>query len=91
MEDDRVVGNGVDLYFYLFLYIADGVTARAVHLRQTAQRIGVLHAVFLIGFDYLAAFEQAAHIFGDGSLSHLRAQVVRPLVEGVGNGVKRFG
>ena len=42
-KDQRVVGDGVEFDLHDPARVGDGVAHRAVHLRDAAQRVGVLH------------------------------------------------
>ena len=44
-ENQRVIGYSVDLAAQDIPHIADGITAGAVNLRNTADRIGILHLI----------------------------------------------
>ena len=62
-EHERVVGDGVDLDGDDFAQPAQRVAAGAVHLRDAAQRVGVLHLVAVEVAEHdRAARRGAAHL-----------------------------
>ena len=70
-KDGRVVGSAVDLGHEHTLHIPERVLGRPVHLRHTAERVGILH--FLAGsVDKLAALEIAEDDAGRLHLSLMR-------------------
>ncbi len=62
MENDRVVGYGVylNIQYTVSTYERASLLAPCT-LGETAQRVGVLHPVFFVCFDYLAAFDQPSY------------------------------
>mgnify|MGYP001096618482 CR=1 FL=1 len=68
-EDNGVIRHSVDFPGNHVVGIADAVPAGAVNLGHAAQRIGVLHFVWLDVGGQAAAFQQAQHIGGAVDLS----------------------
>ena len=98
VEDQRVVGGGIDLRADDALDIFHRLDGRAVNLRRAAQGIHVLHArargraglARLIGEDDVAgalraalrAFEDAQQVARDPGLPGMRARLVHARIEG---------
>src|SRR6266498_2256001 len=79
----RVIHRGVCFDFEDLTTMGESIANRAVHLRNTAHRIRVLHASTLaMRFANLAALEHAAEVSGGFNLSCMRTGTVNTFVEG---------
>src|SRR5258708_627827 len=60
-KNQRIVYSGVCLGFKYFAAVRQRITDSAMHLRNAAQRVGVLHAAaFAVRLSNLAALQHAA-------------------------------
>jgi hypothetical protein len=95
VDQDRIVGDGVQLGLHDAGQVAEGVAAGAVDLRDAAERVGVLHlaAVGVAGEDFAAGHE-AIHVHGRLDRAAVRAEGDEPLIEGAqaaAAGLERHG
>ena len=74
-EDQRIIDGGVRFDLKNFAAMGQRVAHCAVHLRNAAQRIGILHAAaFAVRFANLAALEHVAQIGRGLDLSAVRTR-----------------
>ena len=82
-EHQRVIDRGIRLGLKHLAAVCQRVAHRAVHLRDAAQRVSVLHAATgSVRFANLAAFKHLAQIRRRLHLSAVRARFVDALIEG---------
>ena len=91
VEDERIVGGGVQLDGEDAGGFGERVADGAVDLRSAAERVSVLHAAAGdVGLADLAAFEQIAEAAGALELAGMRPDGVDAVVEGARSAAKRI-
>ncbi len=89
-ENQRVVGDRVQLDFHYPARIGDRIAHRAMHLWDAAQRIRVLHVERIVGPGESRTGQQFAHHCRAFDLARVRARGVDPGVEGARRAVHRL-
>ena len=88
-EDIRIVGSRVDLVLDDAMHMRNGILDCPMYLRDAAERIWVLHVLFL-PTDELAAFQQFGKTFCRHQLAGLRTQTMAMRIERLNPAVKRL-
>ena len=87
---DRIVRNGVDLYFQLILGIVYGIPDGTVHLRHAAQGISILYPQIPAGFHGRTAGKEPEQVGRRAHLPLMGANGMKTGFKSIGQAVKRF-
>ena len=88
-EDSRIVRYGIDFGQQYRRHIPDGILRGAMHLRNTTERVRILHMLAGTG-DEFAAFQQLADVLACLDLSFVGTDLLDTVHEGVDTAVKGF-
>ena len=80
-EDQRIVGDGVDLAAHRVIDVFNRVPARAVNLRDTADGVRVLYLAGDILAGKLAVLEDVSQVFRAGDLPRVTAQLMHARIK----------
>ncbi len=88
-EDSGVIGDAVDFGFQDFTYISQGIFCSAMNLRDTTERIWILH-MGLMAFDNLAPFKPGHNSLAGSLLPRMRAHFLNLRIERLDTSVERI-
>ncbi len=89
-EDERVIGDGVELDIEHPTGVGNGIAGGTVHLRNAAKGVSVLDVGGIVGTDELAALEDGSQAGCAIDLTRKWAEIVNAFVKGESRSVQSF-